>query len=434
MRRISRFVFLCAFLVPLITAGLARAEEVKPFELLDGDRVALIGNTFIEREQTYSYLETFLRTRWPEREIIFRNLGWSGDTVAGQARGYEKDADAGFARLDATVHELKPTVLFISYGMGESFDGEAGLDTFRDGLKKMLEMLKDLEARTVLIGPIRHDAHGSPVRDPAEHNRHLKLYTQAMADIARERGHRFIDLYELLGEDTRASPSAPQSASPFAPPFAPLTENGIHLSAYGYWRVAGVIESALGLPPRGWDIVINGAINGVIDGTIDGTKVTRADGVERCEVAYDQQVWTLRVTPSTLPPPVPPGGATRQSVSGSERRITIAGLPQGEYVLSAEGKPVASGSHEAWANGVEIAGGPASRIVEQVRDLAIEKNIQYFNQWRPANEPYIFGFRKQEQSRNRVEIPRFDEPIERLEAEITRLSQPVAVIYELKPK
>ena len=70
---------------------------------------------------------------------------------------------------------------------------------------------------------------------------------------------------------------------------------------------------------------------------------------------------------------------------------------------------------------------PAAVAAERMRQLAIQKNIQYFNQWRPANETYIFGFRKAEQGRNRVEMPRFTQSIETLEDEITKLAQPIAV-------
>ncbi len=304
-----------------------RAEERRDaFELNDGDRVALIGNTFIEREQNYSYLETLLVARWPDRKITFRNLGWSGDTVHGHARGYFDGPEQGFARLNGIVHELKPTVILLGYGMGESFDGEAGLPAFRAGLERLLDMLKDLNARTVLIGPIKHENHGPPMPDPAEHNRLLRLYADAMEDIAAKRDHRFVDLYELLGEgDTKAR----------------LTENGIHLTQYGYWRAALAIAKGLGLPDP---------------------QTTKG--------------WT--VCPSPLERTIDPDA------------------------------------------------------IERMRDLAILKNIQYFNQWRPANEPYIFGFRKHEQSRNRVEMVRFSQPIERLEDEIAKLAQPIEATSQSK--
>src|SRR5688572_30332382 len=119
----------CSYLmqVVMLLCGAAPAGAAdERFELRDGDRVVMIGNTFIEREQNDSYLETLLRTRWSDRKITFRNIGWSGDTVFGDSRSIY-DGVKGLDRLDQLVHELKPTVIFIGYGMVESFDGEAGL-------------------------------------------------------------------------------------------------------------------------------------------------------------------------------------------------------------------------------------------------------------------------------------------------------------------
>ena len=55
-------------------------------------------------------------------------------------------------------------------------------------------------------------------------------------------------------------------------------------------------------------------------------------------------------------------------------------------------------------------------------DLITSKNVLFFNRYRPANETYIFGFRKGEQGQNAVEIPMFDEPIAEMEAEIAKLA------------
>ena len=86
-----------------------------PFELLDGDRVVFLGNTLIEREQRSAYWETVLTIRYPHRRIQFRNLGWSGDTVFGEARaGFGTPAD-GFRQLkehvlrsaDGDLHRLR---------------------------------------------------------------------------------------------------------------------------------------------------------------------------------------------------------------------------------------------------------------------------------------------------------------------------------------
>lgn len=309
--RVPVKVFLLLLFVACLSQGVMAADAA-PFELKDGDRVAFIGGTFIEREQSYSYLETLLRTHWPQRNVTFRNLGWSGDNVFGASRGYFEGADAGFARLTKIVHEVKPTVIFIGYGMTESFDGDAGLPGFRTGLEKMLDMMKDLDAReTILIGPIAHEDLGKPLPDGREHNKSIRAYADAMKDIAAKRGHRFVDLYTLT-----AFPAANGKH---------YTSNGIHLSPVGYWHAARAIEKELGLEPA--------------------SDVAREDG--------------------TL---------------------------------------------------------PDSRL-EQIRQLSIQKNIQFFNQWRPANETYIFGFRQKEQGRNAAEMPQFTEPITRLEDQINRLAR-----------
>src|SRR5262245_53882646 len=115
---------LLCILAAIALAPAVRAAE--PFPLRDGDRVVFLGNTLIEREQRYGYWETLLTLRHPGKKIVFRNLGWSGDTVWGEARaGFGTVAD-GFKHLKEHVLSLKPTVIFIGYGTNESYEGDAG--------------------------------------------------------------------------------------------------------------------------------------------------------------------------------------------------------------------------------------------------------------------------------------------------------------------
>jgi predicted O-linked N-acetylglucosamine transferase (SPINDLY family) len=43
-------------------------------------------DTLIEREQYHGWVELMLTSRFPERNVTFRNLGWSGDTPVGESR------------------------------------------------------------------------------------------------------------------------------------------------------------------------------------------------------------------------------------------------------------------------------------------------------------------------------------------------------------
>src|SRR6266581_1477716 len=148
------------WLVVMLFASAAAAAP--KFELQDGDRVVFIGNTFIERDIQYNYLETLLSAQWPKRNFTFRNMGWSGDTVFVPARA-GSGPNRGIDLLVEYVKELRPTVLFIAYGMNESFEGEAGLSRFVDGYNKLLDALAPTKARLVLISPSAHEDLGLPL-------------------------------------------------------------------------------------------------------------------------------------------------------------------------------------------------------------------------------------------------------------------------------
>ena len=69
---------LLAFL--LLVPALAHAQSLK---LEKGDHICIVGNTLAERMQHYGWLETLIHARFPEHELVFRNLGYSGDEIDG---------------------------------------------------------------------------------------------------------------------------------------------------------------------------------------------------------------------------------------------------------------------------------------------------------------------------------------------------------------
>ena len=52
----------------------------------EGDRVVFLGGALIEHEQAGGYIETMLTTYFPQQNVAFRNLGYSGDTVSGATK------------------------------------------------------------------------------------------------------------------------------------------------------------------------------------------------------------------------------------------------------------------------------------------------------------------------------------------------------------
>ena len=229
---------ICAFSTCLGAGLLAALPFGSPaadkFQLRDGDRVVWLGSTLVEREQRYGYWEAALTRRYAGKNITFRNLGWSGDTVFGEARAGFGSAAEGFRRLKEHVLSLKPTVLIVAYGFNESFQGQDGLAHFQQGLNTLLDTLAPAQARVVLLSPLREEDLGRPLPDPTAQNEKIRLYTEVLRKTAGQRRHHFVNLYELLGHGAKGNPPAP------------LTDNGIHLTAYGYWRATAALEKGLG--------------------------------------------------------------------------------------------------------------------------------------------------------------------------------------------
>ena len=104
MRRHCKMLIVSCLCVSLPLTAMA-----SDFKLIEGDRIVLVGNTLIEREQRYGYWEAALITRFPTQNITIRNLGWSGDTVWSDARGQFGTPADGFKQLKEHVVSLKPT-------------------------------------------------------------------------------------------------------------------------------------------------------------------------------------------------------------------------------------------------------------------------------------------------------------------------------------
>jgi lysophospholipase L1-like esterase len=384
-------------------AGPAPAADA--FTLQDGDRVVLLGNTLVEREQQTGYWEAALTRRYPGRNVQFRNLGWSGDTVFGEARAGFGTAADGFKHLKEHVLALRPTVILVAYGSNEAFDGAKGLPRFVQGLNTLLDTLAPAKARVLLLSPLPQEDLGRPLPDPAEQNKRLALYRDAIREVARKRGLPFVDLYELVGEAAKAGP---------------LTDNGIHLTPYGYWRTAAALELGLGLPAPRWHV----------EASAKGGKPT-VQGA--CVSDIQASPLRFRVTDDVLPVPLAPtAGAPKKPAALGERVLRVTDLPPGSYTLRVDGKPAATADAAEWARGVRLMRGPEFEQSERLRQAVVAKDRLYFHRWRPQNETYLFGFRKAEQGQNAREVPQFDPLVAQKEAEIAKLRVPVPHTYELK--
>ncbi len=389
-----------------------RAQNPAAFELLNGDRVALLGDTLIEREQSYGHLEFLLTVHYPDRNITFRNLGWSADTPLGVSRAGFDPPEKGFERLKEQLQAFKPTVVILGYGMASSFEGEAGLAKFTAEMNQLIDTIQplagDTKVRFILLSPIFHEALPPPLPDPAKHNEQLALYAKAIRDIAARRDAQFVPLFDLLR--TRRGRPGP-----------PLTDDGIHLTGYGYRAMAEATATAFHWLPNQWMLGFSQPTQ-LRRGSY-GTQIVKAD-------KQDDYVKMVSLENLLVSPPLsdkekqwpPPNG---------DSRWQIGGLKPGHYELRMDGKAVQIVTDDDCKKGLYINRGPPFDQAEELRQAIVRKNELFFHRWRPQNNTYLYLFRKQEQGQNAQEIPRFDPLVEAEEQKIARLRKPVQHTYEL---
>jgi len=389
------------------SASLALAE---PLDLTDGDRVVLVGGTFIERAQQYGYIETRLTAQFPGRQIVFRNLGWSGDTVLGESRaGFDTQAE-GYRRLVDHVRELSPTVVVLGYGANESFAGPEGLPDFVANLTRLWNDLEETGARFIVLAPTRQERLPPPLPDPTAHNRDLRLYGRMLGVLAAQRDARHVDLFELVPDGTEESPPLP------------LTDNGLHYADYGYWRVAAALAAGLELPPPDWTVEFDADSQ---EPQVRGTTVK--------EISRDAGAVRFTALDNLLPTAPPPNEAIAQGYSSPPppRLLRVRGLAPGQYTLQIDGHRSTTATADQWTAGVVLDAGPELAQVEKLRGAILHKNELYFYRWRPQNETYLFGFRKHEQGQNAQEVPKFDPLVAEAETNIADLARPREHRYEL---
>ena len=190
-----------------------------PLRLERGDRIALIGNMLLDRSQRFGNFEAMLQATFADRDLVVRHLAWSGDEVDVQPRP-DNFADC----VQHLTHE-KADVIFAAFGFNESFDGEAGAETFR---KQLADYVQNIKAkafngrtgpRIILVSPIANE-NVQDVAAADRNNSSIKLYAEIIEEVAAQQRVGFANVFD-------ATASAMQS------PGDDLTINGIHLNARG---------------------------------------------------------------------------------------------------------------------------------------------------------------------------------------------------------
>jgi lysophospholipase L1-like esterase len=147
----------------------------------------------------HPWLEIMLTLQVPG--VSFRNVGWSGDTVYGDARAVFGARADGYQRLMRDLDYAAPKLAFLCYGENEAFGGDAALAEFIAGYHQLIEDMQRHDCRLVLVIPRSREHAGQGFPDPANYNENLAKYAAEIRKLANDHGCAVIDLNSFAPQE-----------------------------------------------------------------------------------------------------------------------------------------------------------------------------------------------------------------------------------------
>ncbi|HVT12109.1 MAG TPA: SGNH/GDSL hydrolase family protein [Fimbriimonadaceae bacterium] len=350
------------------------------FALSSGDRVVFYGDS-ITQEQNADYVypdfvEAYVVTRYPDRDIRFFNLGWPGDATWGGEGG------ASDLRVKRDVAPVHPTVVTIMLGMNDA--GYVAFDPkieaiFKEWYGKLLGWMKDAapNARYSLIQTSPYD---SITRDPARtdpftsdmirlpYNSVLLRFGEVVKEMASARGYAFVDFNKPVLDLLTAAKAANPEAAPLILP------DGIHPATPGHAVMAAHLLASWNASALVSDVEIDASAGKVLKS--EHATISKLSGLS----------WTC--SEGSLPYPLPlTDPNVRVAVEHTDllsrvgvERLAVKGLAAGTYRLEIDGKKVGEFAADKLASGIEL-GACETPMMDQamkVLDLAKKRNHLFF--------------------------------------------------------
>ncbi len=207
----------------------------------------------------FGWFETEMHLRYPDSTLFIRNLCDPGDTPGFRPRSGTNDPWAfpgaedfqeeyatksnseGFLeKPDQWLTRLQADIVIGFFGFNESFQGIEKLQNYKDELEAWILHSKSQQyngksaPQLALVSPIAFEdlSASKDVPDGKKENENLKLYTEAMQEIAKKHDLVFVDAFSASKKWYESSEE-------------PLTIDGSQLNEEGYRKLALLLSDKL---------------------------------------------------------------------------------------------------------------------------------------------------------------------------------------------
>ncbi len=358
-------------MLPFIAALAMAAPEAQTFVLKDGDRVLFYGDSITEQRLYTTYVETFVKARYPKLKVDFVACGVGGDTVWG---GWTAASDE---RVRRDVKPENPTVVTIMLGMNDGgyvpFDPKI-FAVFQEWYGKLLGWMGEAvpKARITLITSPPYDDWAHPNTAFKGYSDTVRRFGEHVQKLTGERKFGFVDVNARVTEFIQwALKKDAQRAATIAP-------DAIHPGPEGHLVIAAEILKNWGVDPVVSDVEIDVSAGKVL-------KAAKAKVTDLKGMAWSQEEDAL---------PYPLGaefGLSREFLDFhsqfNQQLLTVRGLEPGTYRLSIDGEKVTEASAETWAKGINLAAleTPMLKQARQVMEFTKTRSDAHFMRWRQVD-------------------------------------------------
>ena len=259
MNKVSITGWLVTLSIVLLAFSAFQTKPDQRVPLRKAAHISLIGGNLGSREMNYGYFETELHRRYPDSLLFVRNMCDGGDTPGFRPHAsrkkpwafpgaekfqseYAKDSDSQghFDTPDEWLTRLKTDIIIGLFGYSESFQGKAGLATYKAELDAFIKYTLSQRyngvsaPKLVLVSPIAFEDLSDRYDLPngKTENENLLLYTNAIKEVAAQNNVLFVDAF---------TPTKQWYASTAEP----LTIDGFQLNEEGYKRFGTFLTDAV---------------------------------------------------------------------------------------------------------------------------------------------------------------------------------------------
>ena len=248
-----RVTTFCSFI--LIIFSQCNTPEEPGLALRQNDHIILLGNNLGSRMMNYGHFETEMQVRHPDSLLFIRNMSDPGNTPGFRPHSSRKSpwafpgaeqyhdelanpsgSQGHFKTPDEWLTRLEADKIIAFFGYNESFEGPMGLENYKAELDAFIKhtLAQNYNGQTppelAIVSPIAFedlsDRYDLP--DGKQENQNLKLYTDAMREVAEANQVHFVDVFT----PTRLW---------YAESDEPLTIDGSQLTDAAYERFAKLL-------------------------------------------------------------------------------------------------------------------------------------------------------------------------------------------------